>query len=66
MIGDQEREEFEAIQREEALQKIQWLVRRYEFTTSDLQSILPKVNQQAQQKSERQPTQRFDPFFDAW
>jgi len=39
MFLDQEREEYEAIQREEALKRIQSLMKRYGITAADLVSV---------------------------
>ena len=66
MIRNQELEEYEAIQREEALKKIESLVRRYAFDHSDLLSILPAPSGQKMAGGEKSPEHKSDPFFDAW
>lgn len=66
MFLDQEREEYEAIQREEALKRIQSLMKRYGITAADLVSLLPPEIEQAVASSEQPTQRRFDPFFDAW
>lgn len=59
----QEGAEFEAIQKEDALQRISAMIKRYNITLADLQAILPDMASEAARKS--QPEARlFDPFFD--
>ncbi len=66
MFRNQELEEYETIQREEALKKIAALVKRYQFTHSDLLSIVPTPVGHEMGEGEALPERKFDPFFDAW
>lgn len=66
MIGNQERDEYEAIQREEALKRIQSLVRRYDFRPAEILALSFRHTSQAPTASEGHMNRKFDPFFDAW
>ena len=66
MFGNREFEEYEAIQREEALKKIESLVKRYGFDRTELLSVLPAPIEQNKLHGEHPVARKFDPFFDAW
>jgi hypothetical protein len=65
-IGKHDLDEFEEIQRAEALEKIALLIKRYDLQRDELAKLFPEPVAKASGNEKTSGGRPFDPFFDAW